>query len=111
MEQYLTTVEPEIQELNLELLWQLNICTRDQDTSKIKLIAQATLNDPRFKKYGFGGNENAFRATYTSVVEKLNSGCVEENCTTYEVTPSSAPKTTLWDEFDEKVHQLAAVSE
>lgn len=35
---------------------------------------------------------------------------MEEDCSTSEVTPPSTPKTTLWDEFDEKVHQLAAVS-
>lgn len=110
----LKCIEPEIREMNLELLQQINVRTRDQDNSQTELLAQATLLDPRFKKYGFGNNENTFKKTYNSILEKLNSMYVEEDCTSTfhnnEATPSSATEISIWDAFDEKVHHLAVTS-
>lgn len=73
------------------------------------LVAQGVLLDPRFKKQGFGDDEN-YNAAYQAVLDEMQL-CSERSTGDQPLNQSRHPqpvlsKSSIWDQFDAKINKL-----
>lgn len=102
----------EVNQLAISLKNQLR--KRFSEIEENEIVAQASILDPRFKKYGFI-SDNKFKNAFTILISRLgNIRLPSKQIDNPEQTPStststpSPPVSLLWKVYEEKVEQFKA---